>query len=347
MAQLKVRGEKSAKDIADGLVYSDLKETIEQERLGNRHGGTRISRNFLQSVKACTSALPHTNEAAKSARSTSESMQHYLGSGSVFLTVTFDDENSLLMQVLSGQEIDNDDDLTTLEDVEFRKRWRERRQIRLQYPGVAALHFEMLLNILVEEVVGWSMREHQSTGKPGIFGMCQAFCLAVEEQGRKTLHAHMTIWIKRYKKLQEAVFFAQGRPKTWAERSLKAFYDHFAMTALTADVHHQTLRMAWDHQCEHKNVSTRELPMIVNDQQLRTLRNRKGYDATDGTIATCPHCAHEYTYEQLVCGLLANTDCPGYGQQDIVPDDCNRFEIPTHRCFAQVVQYQRMQKKNA
>jgi len=140
MAWLKVRGEKSAKDIADGLVYSDLKETIEQERLGNRHGGTRISRNFLQSVKACTSALPHTNEAAKSARSTSESMQHYLGSGSVFLTVTFDDENSLLMQVLSGQEIDTDDDLTTLEDVEFRKRRRERRQIQLQYPGVAALH---------------------------------------------------------------------------------------------------------------------------------------------------------------------------------------------------------------
>ena len=103
--------------------------------------------------------------------------------GACFLTVTFDNENSLLIQVLSGEEVDNDKDVTSLEDVEFRKRKRERRQICLQYPDIVALHFEILLNILVEEVMGWSMRENKPTSRPGIFGMCQAFCLTMEEQG--------------------------------------------------------------------------------------------------------------------------------------------------------------------
>jgi hypothetical protein len=55
----------------------------------------------LDSVDGMSRALPHSNEAAKSARSVGESMQHELGVTIVFLTVTFDDENSLAMQTLS------------------------------------------------------------------------------------------------------------------------------------------------------------------------------------------------------------------------------------------------------
>jgi hypothetical protein len=57
------------------------------------------------------------------------------------------------------------------------------------------LNFEMLLEILVEEVVGWDMRRDSTTKNVGYFGACLAFSLSVEEQGRKTLHGHMTAWI--------------------------------------------------------------------------------------------------------------------------------------------------------
>ena len=137
-------------------------------------------------------------------------MQHYLGSGSVFLTVTFDDDNSLLMQVLSDKKVDDDTDLETLTDTDFRQRRRDRRQIRLKYPGVAAIHFEILLDILLEEVVGWSIRKDESTGVPELFGSCKALVFAIEEQGRKTLHVHMTIWIDQYKKLQRECFLPPG-----------------------------------------------------------------------------------------------------------------------------------------
>ena len=68
-------------------------------------------------------------------------MHHYLGSGSIFLTVTFDNDNNLLMQVLSNEIIDDDTDLETLTNKDFRQRRRDRQKIRLKYPGIAALHF--------------------------------------------------------------------------------------------------------------------------------------------------------------------------------------------------------------
>ena len=128
------------------------------------------------------------------------------------------------MQVLSNEFVDDDTDLETLTEKEFRQRRRNRRQIRLKYPGVAAIHFEILLDILLEDVVGWSIRKDESTGVPGLFGMCKALVFAVEEQGRKTLHVHMTIWIDQYKKLQRDMFFGSWLEKRHAESTVQTYY---------------------------------------------------------------------------------------------------------------------------
>jgi hypothetical protein len=47
------------------------------------------------------------------------------------------------------------------------------------------LNFEMLLQILVEEVVGWDMQIHLTTKKAGYFGVCLAFSLSVEDRGER------------------------------------------------------------------------------------------------------------------------------------------------------------------
>ena len=56
----------------------------------------------LEAVAACA---PHTNEAAKKAKYKVEAMQCHFGLPSWFLTVTPDDENSVLLQVYSGNNI--------------------------------------------------------------------------------------------------------------------------------------------------------------------------------------------------------------------------------------------------
>jgi hypothetical protein len=138
----------------------------------------------LKAVDACTVALPHTNKASKHARSHGDAMQHHLGRGrgSVFITNTFDDENSLLMQVLHGEEINTDVNLKTISDEELATRSSKQKELCMKYPGLAAKNFDMLLQIMMEEVIGWDMRKNWSTGKPGLFGICIAASLALKNK---------------------------------------------------------------------------------------------------------------------------------------------------------------------
>jgi hypothetical protein len=53
--------------------------------------------------------VPHMNLAAKRAKQNAEAIQHWFGMGSIFLTVTPDDENSLIVQIYSGIQIDSGD----------------------------------------------------------------------------------------------------------------------------------------------------------------------------------------------------------------------------------------------
>jgi hypothetical protein len=78
----------------------------------------------------------------------------------------------------------------SLSDEEVEDRVRKRKSIRIQYPGLAAMSYQMLNRILFKEVIGWDSDKNSATEKPGLFGRCTAVALAVEEQGRKTLHGH-------------------------------------------------------------------------------------------------------------------------------------------------------------
>ena len=123
-------------------------------------------------------------------------MQLHFGTGSVWLTVTFDDDNSLVMQVLGDCRIDNDRQPKDLRADKLCDRNERRSELSLKFPGYAAIHFEMLLAIVVEEVIGWDMRTNRSTGKVGFFSLCEALSIAFEEKGQKSIHSHITIHIR-------------------------------------------------------------------------------------------------------------------------------------------------------
>ena len=121
-SRLQLKGDYHAESIAKGLESSDLKKAIASRRIGNRNGGSAGARNLLLAVDAMSKALPHSNEAASAARGISESMLHHFGSGSIFLTVTFDDENSLLMEVLTGKNIESElEDGSNLSDQDLER----------------------------------------------------------------------------------------------------------------------------------------------------------------------------------------------------------------------------------
>jgi hypothetical protein len=106
---------------------------------GNQFGGTNVSQKFLDAIDACSLFLPHTCDAAKKARQKAEMLQHHYGIGSVFLTCNFDDKNSLIMQVLKGGNmIDDDSDVSQLTDKELRKCQDKCKLLCIEFPGLCA-----------------------------------------------------------------------------------------------------------------------------------------------------------------------------------------------------------------
>eukprot|EP00978_Attheya_sp_CCMP212_P015250 scaffold39271_cov59-Attheya_sp.AAC.3 len=76
---------------------------------------------------------------------------------------------------------------------------------RRMYPGASAFDFSAILNIVISDILGWDEDQRCSFPHGGAFGKIDAFSGAVEEQGRKTLHCHMLIYIKDLSKLIEAI----------------------------------------------------------------------------------------------------------------------------------------------
>ena len=206
-SRLSLRGKTDAHNLAENLTLNDVTSCINGRRLGNRNAGTLASRTLLNAVDATSKSLPHTDEASRRERSTNESMLHHLGTPGIFATATFDDENSFLIQVMTGEIVDDDELVETLSDQECTERASKRREIRIKYPGIASMNFEILLEILIYEVVGWDMKNNTATPHEGFFGRPQGLSFACEEQGRKTLHVHMSIWLDMIRQWQDGMFF--------------------------------------------------------------------------------------------------------------------------------------------
>jgi Helitron helicase-like domain at N-terminus len=291
-------------------------------------------------VDGMSRALPHSNEAAKSARSKGESMQHQFGIPSVFLTVTFDDENSLVIQVLSGVTIDNDNDMNDLTDDELSNRALQRKDFRLKYPGFGSLNFEILFQVVMEEVVGWNMRRNCATDVPGLFGKCLAAVVAYEEQGRLTVHAHLTIWIENFDSLRYNMFFGATSEKRDAARLISDYFERISTTELIGTGEKKVLQKAFDHSKCSVVMNKRSNPEVVDNQGLRNLRHRLAF-TEDGHFAVCPHCAQEFTYENLV-GMYCRRVGRIRGDSSISELAANDIgTIPKYRMHAMCIKFQK------
>ena len=167
----------------------------------------------------------------------------------------------------------------------------------------------MLLTIVVEEVIGWDMKRNKSTGKVGFFGICEALAIAFEEQGCRSIHGHMTIYVRGVREMQNAAFFGNYNEKRRVMNILARYHKHVVTTSLfssescNSSLHQQErheMSAAFDHVCTVVDQRQRQLPTVVSDQCLHNLRHKHGYEATKGKFASCPHCAQTWTYEDMV-----------------------------------------------
>ena len=310
-ARWKVRNKCDAKELAQELTMEDVSAAISTRVLSEgrkRKKGDR-GEKVLDAVDAIAKAVPHTNEAARQARATGECIQHHFGTPSIFLTVTPDDENSYIVQVLANQTVGIDVETTAMTDAKLILNARERVNLRISFPGICALFFEYVLDIILEEVVGWDLEKGKSReDKPGLFGVAQAFTATVEEQGRRTLHTHIQVWLKQFNEVREALHSQERHVERSAIREICQFVDDVSSSALfcfdTGNEKKCEVAKAFPHDCSVSRKSHRRIPVIVDDQCLRNLRQKKGTSDNDEVLAYCPECYTGWSSDELVESYL-------------------------------------------
>ena len=99
--------------------------------------------------------------------------------------------------------------------------------------GFSALYFEIALDAVLEEIIGIDASTKQPSGKPGHFGKVKAALVTVEEQGRKSLHAHILLWVEEVQKEMDSIQnFAENSPYEIHVEHLRKQFDSITSTKL-------------------------------------------------------------------------------------------------------------------
>lgn len=241
--------------------------------------------NFLNSVRTVKKNMGHTNAAAQAAQSKFISLTHHFGCAKVLFTVSFDDSMDLRITALSGKK-NIEEWLNNLDNHSpeyLSSKMDELESIRYKYPGLCALNFEWLLDIILDKIVG------DNNVKCGLFGKLAAYGLAVEEQGRKTLHAHILVYTTDWNKILHDLHSSCRETKRAAEKNVIAFMDKVLSTELTPG---QSTRQT----CPTCKISNLE---FANEQTMRNLRHRVGCRKEKGVFARCPLCQLDFQGDSL------------------------------------------------
>ena len=86
------------------------------------------------------------------------------------------------------------------------------------------------MQILTKTLFNWDTKKQKAKG-PGIFGTVVAFAPADEEQGRKTLHRHIQLWVKEVdQNLRRELFHEEEDVKEKARIKFQNYIDKIMST---------------------------------------------------------------------------------------------------------------------
>ena len=203
-ASFQIHNNTSVQNFANNLDLEDIRDILNQRK---RNGSSSfeyirysLSSQFIHAIDAITKALPHTNASARKNKNVGECLQHHFGIATLFITISPDDENNFLIQLWSGEDVqDNtfyDDDNVLLSKA------KEPINLRINFPGICALFFEEVLDVVICELFGWDLVEEAPQDNfDSVFGKPSAFCMGIEEQTHHSLHVHILLWIKEINEL--------------------------------------------------------------------------------------------------------------------------------------------------
>ena len=324
-AAMKSRNEIDATLFAQDLKIEDIKDAIHAKRCGRQMPTPNNNRghSLLGAIDVICQAVPHSNEAARKARRNVECLQHHFGCPTYFLTVTPDDDNHFLVQVYSDIIIDDDTNIASLSNAKLSDRSKQRTELRIKFPGICAYFFQLILDIIIKDVIGWDEKnETPLDGFTGLFGTPQAFSETTEEQGRKTLHGHFLIWTSELNSVRASLHSPVKTVRQIAAATLADKLNGIASCRCyfnEPNIHKSRIyHRLFPHECTVTQNRHRRNPKVVSDQQLRELRCKR---KRDDSFVYCQHCNKTWNDIEMLNSYLTNIikipDFPGLPDLEI------------------------------
>jgi Helitron helicase-like domain at N-terminus len=286
-------------DVNDAIDYTRFaRGSITQEIY---HG-----RQLLGAIDTMCRTIPHTNEAAKKARRQVECLQHHFGSPTFFLTVTPDDDNHMLVQIYAGHILNGAVDVNEQSDESVLALSKEKTNLRIKFPGVCAFFFDIALDLVIHDVLGWDkQKKERLEDVTGIFGPLDALSVSIEEQGRRTLHAHILVWVSATNNEREMLHSSsrqkRKRAQEWLEKQIDTICSTKCFFNGLPSNQRRTFFQAFRHQCSDQAIHSQQSPKLVSDQLLRNLRCQQH---ASEHVAYCSSCSATWTSTELVSSYL-------------------------------------------
>ena len=336
-------------ELFGSFTSKDLLGAISDARSRNpRQWSARGANQYLRSIHAACQQLPHSNEAVEENRKVYFSYLMRFGMPALMLTVTPDDERSLRVIVYAVRKddasslLDGSVDVSKLDDSQIILEHKICTEARAKHPGLCAEEYSRVIALVIKHIFGWD-EATQCSIKPGLFGEVLAWCLATEEQGRKTLHGHFLVWLKNWDTVMEALQ-CHGNSDLTAREALHevtTLHDACCSSRLFEDMRPGRGVLSgypvFSHRCgdlQTRNWKNRKVtPTEVGHQQLREMRHRRLWEEHNGHIATCGLCEHKFTMNDIVStALRVHSGC-----------DSESFRFPdrSHRLFRFMIEQQK------
>ena len=330
-----------------GLVTSQqLSDAIDAARRNDSvQHSSKPEHHCLRSINACCKNLPHSNEASKDNRNMYFSYLIRFGLPAMFLTITPDDTRSfrIIAYALSrnGDGLrDGKVQVSELSDDQTLADFKICQDTRAAYPGLCAEEYSRTIHLAVKHLFAWDS-ERQTSTEMGWFGNADAWCLATEEQGQKTLHGHVLLFIKNWNQILHTLHLREkndnGRQEpislSAALKQAKEFYDDSASAQLFSafDPPLGPLRThsVFAHDCRSRRKKKKDAKVAVNpvqQQQFRNMQHKTKCHEHSGHIANCPRCFKPFTAQEIIGKALQAHMGTSDGMTEVFPDRSHHLD---------------------
>ena len=263
------------------------------DRLADGSRGSGDADQFLKRMKAVCSAMAHTEGAAKKARQKMFAMIQRFGLPAVMFTITPEDSMNFRIRIMAKGSNGEQNPPTVNNNHEVLCDFvTDCAKLRSKYPGFCSFDFEQVIAITVRHLLGWDNDKKVNIENVGLFGDLDAWTYTVEEQGRKTLHAHFLLWVKDWRSLINGL--ANDGTRAAFENHAKSYAGKIMTSHLFGDNCNRP-------KC--KNTCTQPTSPLshCSEQDIRNMRTRSGETVFGGkTIVKCESCGFTATSEELV-----------------------------------------------